>query len=110
LQLNATAPNYQVVLLHQEIRVMTVKASVSISGAQDRFARMLVEEGRYASLSAVVRRGIELVRAEADLQAAETEALRTLLKARAVGDFETATESRSAMDAMIARKRAEVGS
>ena len=35
---------------------MTVKASVSLSEAQAAFARRLVEEGRYASLSAVVQR------------------------------------------------------
>ncbi|WP_313608756.1 type II toxin-antitoxin system ParD family antitoxin, partial [Rhizobium sp.] len=46
---------------------MSVKASVSISDQQDSFARRLVEEGRYASLSAVVQRGLELLRQETEL-------------------------------------------
>ena len=44
---------------------MSVKASVSISEQQEAFARDLVAQGRYASLSAVVQRGIELLREEA---------------------------------------------
>jgi len=50
---------------------VSVKASVSISDQQDSFARRLVEEGRYASLSAVVQRGLELLRQETELRDAE---------------------------------------
>ncbi len=35
---------------------MSIKASAPISNQQDIFARKLVEEGRYASLSAAVQR------------------------------------------------------
>ncbi|MEL6887585.1 MAG: type II toxin-antitoxin system ParD family antitoxin, partial [Pseudomonadota bacterium] len=41
---------------------MSVKASVSITDKQDAFARQLVADGQYASVSAVVQRGLELVR------------------------------------------------
>ncbi|TRD15662.1 ribbon-helix-helix domain-containing protein [Palleronia caenipelagi] len=43
---------------------MSVKASVSLSEQQDSFARALVADGKYASVSAVVQRGLELLRAE----------------------------------------------
>jgi len=36
---------------------MSVKASVSITEQQDDFARHLVAEGQYSSVSAVVQRG-----------------------------------------------------
>lgn len=50
---------------------MSVKASVSITDQQDKFARSLVAEGRYSSLSAVVQRGLELVRSECEREEAE---------------------------------------
>lgn len=84
---------------------MSVKASVSISEQQDAFARGLVDDGRYASLSAVVQRGLELVRAETEQGDAELEALRTLLRGREDGPFVTLEEGRSRTDAMIAAKR-----
>lgn len=88
---------------------MSVKASVSISETQDVFARSLVKQGRYASLSAIVQHGIELVKAESELREAETAALRALLTERAAGTFISLTEARAETKAMIAKKRAEVG-
>jgi antitoxin ParD1/3/4 len=88
---------------------MSVKASVSISKTQDVFARNLVKHGRYASLSAVVQHGIELVKAEAELREAETAALRTLLSERAGGAFIGMTDARAETAAMIAKMRAERG-
>lgn len=88
---------------------MSVKASVSISEQQDAFARRLVEAGRYASISAVVQRGLELVREETEIKDAELAALAALLKTRAEGDFVTLDEGRKASDAMIARKKAAHG-
>ena len=88
---------------------MSVKASVSISYTQDAYARALVEEGRYASLSAVVQRGIELVKADTELREAETEALRVLLKERAAGAFIDMNGVHAETEAMISKKRAELG-
>lgn len=88
---------------------MSVKASVSISKSQDAYARTLVEEGRYASLSAVVQRGLELVRAETEARDLETAALRALLEERAKGPFVPLEESRDETKAMLVRKRSELG-
>ena len=88
---------------------MSVKASVSISDQQDSFARKLVEEGRYASLSAVVQRGLELLRQETELKDAELAALRDLLVERRQGDFVSIGEGKDRTAAMIAAKKAGYG-
>jgi antitoxin ParD1/3/4 len=83
----------------------SIKASISISAQQEAFARALVEEGRFASLSAVMQHGLELLRAETETREAELAALRALLAERAEGDFVTIAEGRAATEAMIAAKR-----
>ena len=57
---------------------MSVKSSISLTDQQDAFARRLVAEGRYSSLSAVIQQGLELLRR--DFEA--TDALRALLEQR----------------------------
>jgi len=84
---------------------MSVKASVSVTASQAAFARTLVESGRYPSLSAVVQRGLELLRAETEVREAELAALRGLLAAREGGETVAPGESRSATEAMIAERR-----
>lgn len=84
---------------------MSVKASVSVTAAQADFARRLVEEGRYPSLSAVVQRGLELLRAETEAREAELAALRALFAARAGEETMTPGEGRAATEAMMAAKR-----
>ena len=84
---------------------MSVKASVSLSEQQDAFARELVRQGRYASLSAVVQRGLELLREETEAKELERAALRALLADRDAGDFVTVAEGRAGTEAMIAAKR-----
>lgn len=84
---------------------MSVKASVSISDQQEAFARTLVSEGRYASLSAVVQRGLELLREDTEAKDAELAALRALLEERAAGEFVTVEEGRARTDDMIATKQ-----
>jgi antitoxin ParD1/3/4 len=88
---------------------MVVKASVSISDQQDFFARKLVEDGRFASLSAVVQRGLELVREETDLKDAELAALKGLLVERSAGEFVSIDDGRLRTEAMIAAKKAAHG-
>lgn len=85
---------------------MTVKASISLTDAQDDFARALVAQGRYASLSAVLQHGLDLLREETELRAAETGALRALLAERRDGPFQSNTDARIATHDMIAAKRA----
>lgn len=88
---------------------MSVKASVSLSEQQDDFARGLVAKGAYASVSAVVQRGLELLRFETEREAAELDALRAFFKARNDGEFVSAAESRARTDAMLERKRSKHG-
>jgi antitoxin ParD1/3/4 len=84
---------------------MSVKASVSMSEQQDAFVRSLVDSGKFSSASAVVQRGIELVRAETEREAAELEALRAFFEERAQGPLEDTASAREATREMIARKR-----
>ena len=84
---------------------MSVKASVSVTAAQAVFARELIRQGRYPSLSAVVQRGLELLRAETEMREAELAALRALLAGRAEGDFTGLGPGRGATEAMIAARR-----
>ncbi|MEX0368184.1 MAG: type II toxin-antitoxin system ParD family antitoxin [Ruegeria sp.] len=88
---------------------MSVKASVSITEQQDAFARKLVADGQYASLSAVVQRGLELMRSEAERDQAELDALRAFFAERAGRAFVTAENGRDQTEAMIAAKRRALG-
>lgn len=88
---------------------MSVKASVSMSDQQDRFARQLVAEGKFSSVSAVVQRGLDLLRHETELQDAEIAALRSLLEERSKGEFISLSEGRKLTEKMIEAKKAEYG-
>ncbi|MEM8985297.1 MAG: type II toxin-antitoxin system ParD family antitoxin [Pseudomonadota bacterium] len=88
---------------------MSVKASVSISDQQDAYVRRLVAEGRYASVSAVVQRGLELVREEAELKEAELAALKGLIEDRMKGPFLDMDQARAQTEALIARKKKQYG-
>lgn len=66
---------------------MTIKSSVSLRDDQYRFAKTLVEGGRFPSVSAVVQQGLDLLRQQdADAQA-DRVALHALLTERANGAF-----------------------
>ena len=84
---------------------MTVKSSVSLTDEQHAFARALVQGGRYASVSAVVQRGVEMLRQLTEREEAETAALRVLLGRRRDGDFINADQMEARIDEMVARKR-----
>lgn len=84
---------------------MTAKASISLTDAQEAFARELVAQGRYPSLSAVLQHGLELLRAQTEKHDSELAALKALLEKRAMGPFISMEESDAEIDAMIARKR-----
>lgn len=88
---------------------MSVKASVSITDQQDDFARQLVADGHYASLSAVVQRGLELVRSETERDRVELAALRAFFEERAEGPVVPAEEGRRRTEAMIDAKRRALG-
>ncbi|WP_170418358.1 MULTISPECIES: type II toxin-antitoxin system ParD family antitoxin [unclassified Ruegeria] len=84
---------------------MSVKASISLTESQDAYARNLVAQGHYASLSAVLQHGLELMRE----QSQNTDALRELLDQRRNGTFTTLEEGKERTKDMIARKRAARG-
>jgi antitoxin ParD1/3/4 len=88
---------------------MSVKASISITDRQDAFARKLVEDGYYASLSDVVQHGLELVRQETEWSEEDREALAALLNERLDGEFVTMEESRRRVRAMIEENRKSYG-
>ena len=84
---------------------MTVKSSISLNDSQDAFVRELVRAGRYASVSAVVQEGLELLRQKTETETLETEALRALLQRRSKGAFVSAEEMRRRLAATIADRR-----
>ena len=83
---------------------MSVKTSISLTDSQEAFARTLVTAGVYPSLSAVLQRGLELLRSDTELKAAELAALKALLDARRAGAFVSSEEGRLRTAQMIAGK------
>lgn len=78
---------------------MTVKSSVSLRDDQHAFAKALVDDGHFPSVSAVVQQGLDLLRQQdADTQA-ERAALKLLLATRAEGPFVSGTELRKQLSA-----------
>lgn len=71
---------------------MTVKTSISLTDQQDDFARSLVREGRFSSLSSVVQQGLDLLRRQTEAKNLETEALQVLLRERQAGDFVSSSD------------------
>lgn len=84
---------------------MTAKTSISLTDAQEAFARDLVERGIYPSMSAVLQQGLEMLRSKTELEDAERAALRALLKQRRQGEFISVAEGQARTKAMIAAKR-----
>ena len=84
---------------------MTVKSSISLTDEQHEFARSLVEDGRYASVSAVLQQGLDLLRQRMTAEEAEVEALRELLQRRRTGTFISAAEMDERLERMIEDKR-----
>jgi antitoxin ParD1/3/4 len=88
---------------------MTVKPSISLTDEQHAFAEGLVKAGRYASLSAVLQQGLDVLRQRIDAEEAETEALRALLARRRAGESVSAADMERRLAAMIAEERAALG-
>ena len=84
---------------------MAVKSSISLTDEQHAFARALVEAGRYASVSAVLQQGVELLRRRVDAEELETAALRELLSRRREGEVVSAERMDTLLGGMIAGKR-----
>lgn len=84
---------------------MTVKTSISLTDDQEAYARSLVEAGRYPSLSAVLQRGLEMLRRDNQIRDAEVEALRSLIDRRRAGKFVELDEGEAEALAMLERKK-----
>lgn len=85
--------------------LVTVKSSISLTDQQHAFARALVDAGRFASLSAVLQQGVDLLRQRLDAEELETAALRELLSRRRKGEVVGAEEMDARLAGMIADKR-----
>ena len=84
---------------------MTVKSSISLTDQQDAFVRELVRQGRYASVSAVLQQGLDLLRQQTEGREAEADALRALVAQRRVGTFVPADGMRDRIVDLVERKR-----
>ncbi len=87
---------------------MTAKTSISLTDDQDSYARSLVESGQYPSLSAVLQRGLEMLRRDSELRDAELQALRLLIDQRRTGTFVDLAVGEAETRAMLARKRMKI--
>ncbi len=85
--------------------VMTAKTSISLTDDQEAYARSLVENGQFSSLSAVLQRGLEMLRRDRETQDAELQALRSLIDQRRAGAFVDVDMGETKTRAMINRKR-----
>ncbi len=84
---------------------MTVKSSISLTDEQHAFARLLVDTGRYSSVSAVVQQGIEQLRQRLEVEDLERRALYEILSRRRSGEFVGADEMDERLSRMLAEKR-----
>lgn len=88
---------------------MTVKSSISLTDEQHAFTKALVDSGRYASVSAVIRQGIDLLKQRTDIEDLEHRALREVLARRRAGEFVSADAMDDRLARMIADKRRSHG-
>ena len=84
---------------------MTVKSSISLTDTQADFARNLVKQGRYTSLSSVVQQGLDLLHQKTEADEAETRALQAFIAERREGPFVSAADMRNQTACTIAEKR-----
>jgi antitoxin ParD1/3/4 len=84
---------------------MAVETSISLTDEQEAFVRSLVESGQYPSPSAVLQRGLEMLRRDAEMRDAELQALRSLIDRRQAGPFISLEECEAETRAMLERKR-----
>ena len=84
---------------------MTVKSSISLTDEQHSFARELVEAGRYASVSAVLQQGIDLLRQRMQDDDLHRTALKALLDQRSAGPFVSGAKIDKTIARMITERR-----
>ena len=84
---------------------MTAKTSISLTDAQNEYARSLVEAGKFPSLSAVLQQGLEMLRHSNQERDLEVDALRTLLDQRRSGKFMDLDEADADTRRMLKAKK-----
>jgi len=84
---------------------VTVKSSISLTDDQHSFARTLVDAGRFASVSAVLQQGVELLRRQMEDEALERTALAELLAQRRSGSFVSGSRMDDRLARMVRSKR-----
>lgn len=84
---------------------MTVKPTISLTDQAHEFARSLVDKGKFASLSAVVQHGLQLIQREEAEHQARLQAIRADLGRR----VETPSMSTEKMDEQLAAWRERRG-
>ena len=85
--------------------LVRVKSSVPLTDEQYAFAKELVRSGRYASVSAVIQQGIDLLKQRMQDEVLESKALRQVPSRRRSGNFVGADEMDVRLNKMISDKR-----
>ena len=88
---------------------MRVRSAVPLTTEQHAFAEELVRSGRYASVSAVIQQGIDLLKQHMEDEDLERKVVRQLLCRRQSGNFVGADEMDARLNKMISDKRREYG-
>lgn len=88
---------------------MSESYSIQLTDHDTKLAFRLIENGQFADLTAIVQRGMELVREENEMQPADIDALKSVLHRRRKGKFISNAEGRRRTERMLARKKAEHG-
>lgn len=88
---------------------MTVKTSISLTEQQYAWLKSMVEEGRAASISALVQQAVEEGRKKDDVDREFVRGMRELLARRMEGPFVSSEEARAEMARMQAERRRQLG-
>ncbi|MDR6292059.1 antitoxin ParD1/3/4 [Inquilinus ginsengisoli] len=84
---------------------MTVEISISLTDDQEAYARGLVASGEYPSLSALLQRGLDMLRRDSEMRDGELSALRSLIDQRRAGLFVDLDEGEAATRTLRALRR-----
>jgi antitoxin ParD1/3/4 len=83
---------------------MTIKTSISLTDDQNAYARALVARGRYASVSAVLQHGLEVLRRDDETHRVQIQALQALIDQRRSEPFVPLEESAEGFLAAVDRE------
>jgi len=84
---------------------MTVKPTISLTDHGYHFAKSLVENGKFASVSAVMQYGLRLVEREDEEHSTHLESIRNNLEHRANEPTLTGQDIDAELETMLVKKR-----